>query len=94
MRWRCTRHPPAHTTPVTRALVLVRAQGRGTVVTGRVEQGIVRTGDEVEIVGIRPSAKSTVTGGCGGRGWVRGQGLGVGVAWGTRPRGGAVGKVC
>ncbi|EFN58891.1 hypothetical protein CHLNCDRAFT_19551, partial [Chlorella variabilis] len=38
-------------------------QGRGTVVTGRVEQGIVRTGDEVEIVGIRPtSTKSTVTG--------------------------------
>ncbi|KAL4457521.1 hypothetical protein ABPG75_012386 [Micractinium tetrahymenae] len=38
-------------------------QGRGTVVTGRVEQGIVRTGDEVEIVGIRPqNTKSTVTG--------------------------------
>lgn len=38
-------------------------QGRGTVVTGRVEQGIVRTGDEVEIVGIRPqNLKSTVTG--------------------------------
>jgi hypothetical protein len=38
-------------------------QGRGTVVTGRVEQGIVRTGDEVEIVGIRPTnTKSIVTG--------------------------------
>jgi elongation factor Tu len=37
-------------------------QGRGTVVTGRIEQGIVRTGEEVEIVGIRPSQKSTVTG--------------------------------
>jgi elongation factor Tu len=36
--------------------------GRGTVVTGRVEQGIVRTGDEVEIVGIRPTAKTVVTG--------------------------------
>jgi elongation factor Tu len=36
--------------------------GRGTVVTGRVEQGIVNTGDEVEIVGIRDTAKSTVTG--------------------------------
>jgi elongation factor Tu len=36
--------------------------GRGTVVTGRVEQGIVHTGDEVEIVGIRPTAKTTVTG--------------------------------
>jgi elongation factor Tu len=36
--------------------------GRGTVVTGRVEQGIVKTGDEVEIVGIRPTAKTTCTG--------------------------------
>jgi elongation factor Tu len=36
--------------------------GRGTVVTGRVEQGIVHTGDEVEIVGIRDTEKTTVTG--------------------------------
>jgi elongation factor Tu len=36
--------------------------GRGTVVTGRVEQGIVRTGEEVEIVGIKPTAKTTCTG--------------------------------
>jgi len=36
--------------------------GRGTVVTGRVERGIVKVGDEVEIVGIRPTAKSVVTG--------------------------------
>jgi elongation factor Tu len=36
--------------------------GRGTVVTGRVEQGIIRTGDEVEIVGIRPTSKTVVTG--------------------------------
>jgi elongation factor Tu len=36
--------------------------GRGTVVTGRVEQGIVKTGDEVEIVGIRPTVKTVVTG--------------------------------
>jgi elongation factor Tu len=36
--------------------------GRGTVVTGRVEAGIVHTGDEVEIVGIRDTQKSTVTG--------------------------------
>jgi len=36
--------------------------GRGTVVTGRVEQGIVNTGDEVEIVGIRDTEKTTVTG--------------------------------
>jgi elongation factor Tu len=36
--------------------------GRGTVVTGRVDRGIVRVGDEVEIVGIRPTAKTIVTG--------------------------------
>ena len=36
--------------------------GRGTVVTGRVERGIVKVGDEVEIVGIREAQKSTVTG--------------------------------
>ena len=36
--------------------------GRGTVVTGRVEQGIVHTGDEVEIVGIRETTKTVVTG--------------------------------
>ncbi len=36
--------------------------GRGTVVTGRVERGIVHVGDEVEIVGIRPTEKTVVTG--------------------------------
>jgi elongation factor Tu len=36
--------------------------GRGTVVTGRVERGIVKVGDEVEIVGIRDTAKTIVTG--------------------------------
>ncbi|MGX9608753.1 elongation factor Tu [Acinetobacter sp. T63] len=36
--------------------------GRGTVVTGRVETGIVRVGEEVEIVGIKDTAKTTVTG--------------------------------
>jgi elongation factor Tu len=36
--------------------------GRGTVVTGRVERGIVKVGDEVEIVGIKDTAKTTVTG--------------------------------
>jgi elongation factor Tu len=36
--------------------------GRGTVVTGRVEQGIVKTHDEVEIVGIRETQKTVVTG--------------------------------
>jgi elongation factor Tu len=36
--------------------------GRGTVATGRIEQGIVNTGDEVEIVGIRATSKTVVTG--------------------------------
>src|SRR5260221_2776376 len=36
--------------------------GRGTVVTGRVERGIVKVGEEVEIVGIRPTTKTVVTG--------------------------------
>ena len=36
--------------------------GRGTVVTGRVERGIIHVGDEIEIVGIRPTAKTTCTG--------------------------------
>ena len=36
--------------------------GRGTVVTGRIERGIVNVGDEIEIVGIRDTSKTTVTG--------------------------------
>ena len=36
--------------------------GRGTVVTGRVERGIIHVGDEIEIVGIRPTSKTTCTG--------------------------------
>ncbi|MCM1294668.1 MAG: elongation factor Tu [Muribaculaceae bacterium] len=36
--------------------------GRGTVVTGRVESGIIKVGDECEIVGLRPTQKTTVTG--------------------------------
>jgi elongation factor Tu len=36
--------------------------GRGTVVTGRVDQGKIHTGDEVEIVGIKPTSKTVVTG--------------------------------
>jgi len=36
--------------------------GRGTVVTGRVERGIVRVGEEIEIVGIKPTVKTTCTG--------------------------------
>ncbi len=37
-------------------------EGRGTVVTGRVERGVVKVGDEVEIVGIKDTTKTTVTG--------------------------------
>ncbi len=36
--------------------------GRGTVVTGKVEQGVINTGDDIEIVGIRPTQKTTCTG--------------------------------
>ena len=36
--------------------------GRGTVATGRVERGVIKVGEEVEIVGIRPTQKTTVTG--------------------------------
>ena len=37
-------------------------EGRGTVVTGRIEQGIIKVGEEVEIVGIKETTKTTVTG--------------------------------
>jgi elongation factor Tu len=37
-------------------------EGRGTVVTGRIERGEVKVGDEIEIVGIRPTTKTVVTG--------------------------------
>ncbi|HEV8242067.1 MAG TPA: EF-Tu/IF-2/RF-3 family GTPase, partial [Thermoanaerobaculia bacterium] len=36
--------------------------GRGTVVTGRIERGVVKVGDTVEIIGIRPTSSTTVTG--------------------------------
>ena len=36
--------------------------GRGTVVTGRIERGIVKVGDEIEIIGIKPTPKTTCTG--------------------------------
>jgi len=36
--------------------------GRGTVVTGRIERGVVKVGEEVEIVGMKPTSKTTVTG--------------------------------
>jgi elongation factor Tu len=37
-------------------------KGRGTVVTGRIERGVVKINEEIEIVGIRPTTKSVVTG--------------------------------
>ena len=37
-------------------------EGRGTVVTGKIDRGIIKVGEEVEIVGIKPTAKTTVTG--------------------------------
>ena len=37
-------------------------EGRGTVVTGRVERGIINTGDEIEIIGIKDTQKTTCTG--------------------------------
>jgi elongation factor Tu len=37
-------------------------EGRGTVVTGRIERGTMKVGDDVEIVGIKPTQKTTVTG--------------------------------
>jgi elongation factor Tu len=37
-------------------------EGRGTVVTGRIERGIVKVGEEIEIIGIKDTAKTTVTG--------------------------------
>jgi elongation factor Tu len=36
--------------------------GRGTVVTGRIEQGVVKVGEEIEIIGIKPTVKTVVTG--------------------------------
>jgi elongation factor Tu len=37
-------------------------EGRGTVVTGRIERGVLKVGDEIEIVGLKPTTKTTVTG--------------------------------
>ncbi|MBQ3097677.1 MAG: elongation factor Tu, partial [Kiritimatiellae bacterium] len=37
-------------------------EGRGTVVTGRVERGVIKVGDEVEIIGLKPTAKTACTG--------------------------------
>ncbi|HWK41652.1 MAG TPA: elongation factor Tu [Croceibacterium sp.] len=60
-------HIPQPERPVDRPFLMpiedvFSISGRGTVVTGRVETGIVKVGDEVEIVGIRDTQKTTVTG--------------------------------
>ncbi|WP_029011721.1 elongation factor Tu [Niveispirillum irakense] len=61
------RYIPQPERPVDKAFLMpiedvFSISGRGTVVTGRVESGIVKVGEEVEIVGIRPTTKTTVTG--------------------------------
>jgi elongation factor Tu len=53
--------------PIDRAFLMpiedvFSISGRGTVVTGRVERGIVKVGEEVEIIGLRPTTKTVVTG--------------------------------
>ncbi|NNC58436.1 MAG: elongation factor Tu [Erythrobacter sp.] len=60
-------HIPQPERPVDQAFLMpiedvFSISGRGTVVTGRVETGIVNVGDEVEIVGIKDTTKTTVTG--------------------------------
>jgi elongation factor Tu len=37
-------------------------EGRGTVVTGKVERGVIKVNEEIEIIGIRPTSKTVVTG--------------------------------
>ena len=48
--------------PRCRNLSVFSISGRGTVVTGRIERGVIKVGEEVEIVGIRDTTKSIVTG--------------------------------
>ncbi|TCD05479.1 elongation factor Tu [Erythrobacteraceae bacterium CFH 75059] len=60
-------HIPTPDRPVDKSFLMpiedvFSISGRGTVVTGRVETGVVNVGDEVEIVGIRDTRKTTVTG--------------------------------
>ena len=60
-------HIPHHTRPKDKPFLMpvediFTISGRGTVATGRVEQGVVKTGDELEIVGIRETKKTVCTG--------------------------------
>ena len=53
---------PVQTVFFVSLIPTISISGRGTVVTGRVEQGVVKTGEEIEIVGIRETKKSVCTG--------------------------------
>jgi len=63
----CDAYIPMPDRPVDRPFLMpiedvFSISGRGTVVTGRVERGIIKTGEEMEIVGIQPTAKTVCTG--------------------------------
>lgn len=63
----CDTYIPAPVRAVDKAFLMpiedvFSISGRGTVVTGRIERGIIKVNEEVEIVGIRPTTKTTVTG--------------------------------
>ena len=63
----CDSHIPEPERDVEKAFLMpvedvFTITGRGTVVTGRIERGIIKVGDEIEIVGLRDTRKSTVTG--------------------------------
>lgn len=63
----CDRYIPEPTRDIDKPFLMpiedvFSISGRGTVVTGRIERGVVRLSDEVEIVGLRPTQKTTVTG--------------------------------
>jgi elongation factor Tu len=63
----CDNYIPAPVRAVDKAFLMpiedvFSISGRGTVVTGRIERGVIKVNEEVEIVGIRPTTKTTVTG--------------------------------
>ena len=63
----CDAHIPAPARALDKAFSMpvedvFSIQGRGTVATGRVEQGVIKSGEDVELVGIVPTQKTTVTG--------------------------------
>ena len=63
----CDKHIPQPARAIDKTFLMpvedvFSISGRGTVVTGRIERGIVKVNDEIEIIGIRPNQKTTVTG--------------------------------